>query len=147
MLVNKLLSNKKIKKIIVVDTFWFGNFLKKNNKIKILKKNIFYNLKSEEVKNVDSIIHLGEIANDPASELRPKLTWENSCLGMRNLCEISKKNKIKKFIYASSGSVYGIKKEKKVNELLELNPISDYNKTKMVTERILQVIKNILKFL
>ena len=143
-LVKKLLSNKKIKKIIIVDTFWFGNFLKRNNKIKILKKNIL-NLKSEEVRNVHSIIHLGEIANDPASELRPKLTWENSCLGMRNLCEISKKNKIKKFIYASSGSVYGIKKEKKVTELLELNPISDYNKTKMVTERILLSYKKYFK--
>ena len=64
---------------------------------------------------------------------------------MRHLCEISKKYKIKKFIYASSGSVYGIKKEKKVTEKLSLNPISDYNKTKMVTERILMSYKKYFK--
>ena len=47
------------------------------------------------------------------------------------------KNKIKKFIFASSGSVYGIKKEQNVTENLSLLPISDYNKTKMVAERVI----------
>ena len=109
-----------------------------------MKKNIL-DIIPAEIKGVNTIIHLGEIANDPASELNSKLTWENSCLGMRHLCEISKKYKIKKFIYASSGSVYGIKKEKKVTEKLSLNPISDYNKTKMVTERILMSYKKYFK--
>ena len=43
---------------------------------------------------------------------------------------------IKQFIYASSGSVYGIKDEDQVTEDLSLKPISEYNKTKMVAERI-----------
>ena len=60
------------------------------------------------------------------------------------LCEIAKKLKIKKFIYASSGSVYGIKKERKVNENLDLKPISDYNKTKMITEKMLLSYKKSL---
>lgn len=135
-LVDKLLKIKKIKKIVIIDTFWFGNYLKKNNKLKILKKNII-NINKNDLNGINSIIHLAEIANDPASELKPKLTWENSCLGMRKLCELAKSCKIKKIIYASSGSVYGVKKEKRVNEKLSLEPISDYNKTKMVTERIL----------
>ena len=46
------------------------------------------------------------------------------------------KKKIKQFIYASSGSVYGVKKEKKVTEKLSLEPISVYNKTKMAAEKI-----------
>ena len=62
-----------------------------------MKKNIL-DIIPAEIKGVNTIIHLGEIANDPASELNSKLTWENSCLGMRHLCEISKKYKIKKFI-------------------------------------------------
>ena len=135
-LVDKLLKIKKIKKIVIIDTFWFGNYLKKNIKLKILKKNII-NITKSDLHGINTIIHLAEIANDPASELKPKLTWENSCLGMRKLCELAKSCKIKKIIYASSGSVYGIKKEKRVNEKLSLEPISDYNKTKMVTERIL----------
>jgi len=44
---------------------------------------------------------------------------------------------IKRFIYASSGSVYGVKEEPQVTEDLELLPISEYNKTKMVSERVL----------
>ena len=44
---------------------------------------------------------------------------------------------IKRFIYASSGSVYGVKEEEQVTEDLELLPISEYNKTKMVSERVL----------
>ena len=56
-----------------------------------MKKNIL-DIIPAEIKGVNTIIHLGEIANDPASELNSKLTWENSCLGMRHLCEISKKN-------------------------------------------------------
>ena len=46
----------------------------------------------------------------------------------------SKENKSKKFLYASSGSVYGIKKEKNVTEDLDLVPITTYNKTKMIAE-------------
>ena len=45
--------------------------------------------------------------------------------------------KVKQFIYASSGSVYGVKDEAQVTEDLSLVPISDYNKTKMISERVL----------
>jgi nucleoside-diphosphate-sugar epimerase len=135
-LVNKLLGLDKVKKVLVIDTFWFGNYLKPNNKLKIIKKNIL-DVNINDLKGIDHIIHLAAIANDPASDLNVKLTWEYSCLGTMNLCEIAKKSKIKKFIFASSGSVYGIKKEKKVTENLDLKPISDYNKTKMITEKML----------
>ena len=143
-LVEKLLAIKKIKQISVIDTFWFGNYLKKNKKLKIQKKNII-DITTKDLNGVNTIIHLAEIANDPASELNPKLTWENSCLGMRKVCEIAKTCKVKKIIYASSGSVYGVKNEKKVTEKLSLEPISDYNKTKMVTERILLSYKKSFK--
>ncbi len=49
---------------------------------------------------------------------------------------------IKRFIYASSGSVYGIKDEEQVTEDLELKPISEYNKTKMVAERVVLSYKD-----
>lgn len=137
-LVNTLLDLNY--KVVVVDVFWFPNFLKKRKNLKIIKKNII-NLKNSDFKNINTIIHLASIANDPASNLDPKLTWEISCQGTMHLCELAKKNKIKKFIYASSGSVYGIKKEKNVTENLSLLPISDYNKTKMVAERVIMSYK------
>ena len=53
------------------------------------------------------------------------------------LADKAKRQGVKKFIFASSGSVYGLKKELQVTEDLELLPISEYNKTKMCAERIL----------
>lgn len=133
-LVQKLLKLKK--KVKVIDTFWFGNYLTKHKNLSIIKKDIL-NCNLKDLKNIKTIIHLASVANDPASNLKPKLTWEISCLGTMKLCELAKKSNVEKFIFASSGSVYGIKKEKKVHEQLELLPISDYNKTKMIAERII----------
>jgi nucleoside-diphosphate-sugar epimerase len=137
-LVNRLLE--KNYKITVCDTFWFGDKLPKNKNLKKIKCDI-NNLKSHQLKNHDVIIHLASIANDPGSELNPKLSWETIALGTLHLCNLAKKNNIKKFIYASSGSVYGVKKEKKVVETSELEPISEYNKAKMTAERVIMSFK------
>jgi len=64
------------------------------------------------------------------------LTWEVSALATMQLADQAKRLGIKRFIYASSGSVYGLKEEEQVTEELELEPISEYNKTKMVAERV-----------
>jgi nucleoside-diphosphate-sugar epimerase len=133
LLVQELL--KKNYKITVVDTFWFGNYLLKNKNLKILKKNIL-NLNNSDFKKIDCVIHLASIANDNAADIDQKFAWETSCLGTKIICDLAKRNNIKKFIYASSGSVYGIKKEKQVTENLSCEPVSVYNKSKMVAERI-----------
>jgi nucleoside-diphosphate-sugar epimerase len=80
---------------------------------------------------------LSSIANDPCGDLNPKLTWEVSALATMQLADKARRMGIKRFIYASSGSVYGVKEEPQVTEDLELKPISEYNKTKMVGERVL----------
>ncbi len=133
-LVPKLL--KLNHQVVVLDTQWFGVNLKKNKNLTIIKKDI-RNISSIDLNGVKTIYHLASIANDPMGALDPELTWEISCLGTMKLLEASLKNKVKKIIYASSSSVYGIKKEKKVVENLSLEPISIYNKAKMVAERIL----------
>jgi nucleoside-diphosphate-sugar epimerase len=89
------------------------------------------------MEGIDCIIHLSSIANDPCGDLDPKLTWEVSALATMQLADKAKRMGIKRFIYASSGSVYGVKEESQVTEELELKPISEYNKTKMVGERVL----------
>jgi len=132
-------------KVLVIDTFWFGNYLPKHKNLTTLKKNIL-NIKERDIKGIHTIIHLASVANDTASDLDPKLTWEISCLGTKHLCDIAKKVGIKKFIFASSGSVYGVKKEKKVNEKLSCEPISDYNKTKIVAEKIVESYKKYFKY-
>ena len=123
-------------KILSIDTQWFGNYLPKHKNLTNIKLNI-NNINEINLKGINAIIHLASIANDPMADLDENLSWETSALGTYKLIEAALKYNIKKIIYASSGSVYGIKKEKKVHENLDLNPISLYNKVKMVTERVL----------
>ena len=134
-LTNKLLDAGN--KVTVIDTQWFGNFLNSRDNLNILKLDI-RNFNKIPLKNVDVVIHLANIANDPGVELDPKLSWEVNVTATQKLIENSVKNKVKKFIFASSGSVYGIKKEKKVTENLPLVPISTYNTTKMIAERVIK---------
>lgn len=89
------------------------------------------------LKGFHTIIHLANISNDPSAEIDPSISWEINVLSSYQLIEKAKYSGVKKFIYASSGSVYGIKKEKKVHEKLSLVPISTYNKTKLIFEKIL----------
>ena len=138
-LIPLLLSKKH--KVTAIDTQWFGNKLKKNKNLKNYKKNIL-DIKKNDLKEIDVIIHLASIANDPMGDLNKNLTWEVSCLGTMQLLELAIKNKVKKFIYASSASVYGVKKEKKVIETLSLKPISTYNKAKMIAEKTILSYSN-----
>ena len=138
-LTKELLSNGYY--ITVLDTFWFGNYLKKHKNLKIIKKDI-RQISSNDIRKIDCIMHLASIANDPAAELNAKLTWDVNVLATYKLINLAVDKKVKKFIFASSGSVYGIKKEKKVTEDLSLEPISEYNKSKMVGERVLLSYKN-----
>jgi nucleoside-diphosphate-sugar epimerase len=86
---------------------------------------------------VEALLHLANIANDPGVELNPTLSWEVNVLAGQQLIDRAVRSGVKQFIYASSGSVYGVKNEPQVTENLPLVPISVYNKTKMVAERVL----------
>lgn len=133
-LIPKLLARNY--EVIALDVQWFGNFLKPDPKLKVVKGDV-RDIDSIPLDGVDAIIHLSSIANDPCGDLDPKLTWEVSALATMQLADKAARKGIKRFIYASSGSVYGIKDEPQVTEDLELKPISEYNKTKMVAERVL----------
>ncbi len=122
--------------VIAFDLQWFGNYLLPHKNLSIIKGDV-RDIESIPLNEVDCIIHLSSIANDPCSELDPQLTWEVSALATMQLADKARRKGIKRFIYASSGSVYGVKEELQVTEDLELKPISEYNKTKMVGERVL----------
>lgn len=133
-LVPKLIE--KGHEVVAFDIQWFGNQLRDHPSLTVVRGDV-RNPDEVPLDGIDAIIHLSSIANDPAGDLNPKLTWEVSCLATMQLADSAKRNGIKRFIYASSGSVYGIKDEEQVTEDLELVPISEYNKTKMCAERIL----------
>ena len=90
----------------------------------------------------DNLIHLACISNDPSFELNPLLGKSINLDAFEPLVKISKKNDIQKFIYASSSSVYGIKKEKNVTEDMSLEPLTDYSKFKGDCEKILNGYKS-----
>lgn len=123
-------------KVTAFDIQWFGNFLKPHDNLTV-KLGDVRNIEDVPLVGIDCIIHMSSIANDPCGDLNPKLTWEVSALATMQLADKARRMGIKRFIYASSGSVYGVKEEPQVTEDLELKPISEYNKTKMVGERVL----------
>jgi nucleoside-diphosphate-sugar epimerase len=122
--------------ITVVDTQWFGNHLKPHSKLTVLKMDTRF-VDDIPLRNVDTVIHLANIANDPGVEMNPTLSWEVNVLATQQLADRAVRSGVKQFIFASSGSVYGVKDDPQVTEDLELVPISAYNKTKMVAERVL----------
>ena len=123
-------------KIVVVDAQWFGNFLPESKYVRVIKKH-FSEVTIEDLNGIESVIHLANVANDPSVELNPVLSWEVNVLHTTQLLNLCKKTpSVKSFMYASSGSVYGVKEEERVTEDLDLVPISAYNKTKMSAERV-----------
>ena len=122
--------------VVAFDIMWFGNFLKPHPRLKVVNGDI-RNIDNVDLDGIEAIVHLSSVANDPCGDLNPKVTWEISALATMQLADKAVRRGIKRFIYASSGSVYGIKEELQVTEDLELRPVSEYNKTKMVAERVL----------
>lgn len=133
-LVPKLLA--KGHEVVALDIMWFGNYLPMHPHLNVVQGDV-RDIDSIDLNGVDAIIHLSSVANDPCGDLNPKLTWEISALATMQLADKAARRGIERFIYASSGSVYGVKDESQVTEDLELKPISEYNKTKMVAERVL----------
>ncbi len=130
---------KKGYEITVLDLMIYGNdVLKRDKKLSIINGDIRdINLLEKIIPGHDAIIHLACISNDPSFELNPDLGKSINFDAFEPLVNISKKSKIKRFINASTSSVYGIKKEKNVDETMELKPLTDYSKYKADCEKIL----------
>ncbi len=133
-LVPKLL--KRGYEVTVLDLFWFGNYLPDHRNLVKINTDI-RKINALELPTYDLVIHLASIANDPCSNLDPELTWDISCQGSIEIMNFMVKSSSKRIIYASSGSVYGLKTEKQVTEDLDLVPLTAYNKAKISAEKII----------
>jgi nucleoside-diphosphate-sugar epimerase len=96
----------------VIDLLWFGNQLPSD--VKVLQKDIF-ELSQEEVGGYDQVMFLAGLSNDPMAEFSPAKNFVYNAASPSYLAYISKRAGVKKFIYASSCSVYGYT----VNELYD----------------------------
>ena len=131
-------------KVTVIDLMIYGEeVLKKNDNLTVIKGDIRdTKLLKEIIPGHDVVIHLACISNDPSFELNPTLGKSINLDAFTPLVEISKKNKVKRFVYASSSSVYGLKDEKDVNEEMSLEPLTEYSKYKADCEEILNKNKS-----
>lgn len=91
----------------------------------------------EAIRGCDAVIHLACISNDPSFELNPDLGKSINYDAFFNLVDISHDEGVKRFIYASSSSVYGVKDTPNVTEDLALEPLTDYSKYKAMCEEVL----------
>ncbi len=86
------------------------------------------------VEGVDTVIHLAAISNDPTGELDERLTKHVNFDAVGLLLSLAKEAGVKRFINASSSSVFGIKDISDVTEELEPEPLTHYSKYKMLSE-------------
>lgn len=86
----------------------------------------------------DAVIHLACISNDPSFDLDPGLGRSINFDCFRPLVKAAKDVGVRRFIYASSSSVYGIKKDMDITEELPLEPLTDYSKYKAMCEEVLE---------
>lgn len=127
--------------VVAVDTFWYGreaidstpseSLLVREVDIRDLAS------LSKVMYGVTDVIHLACISNDPSFDLNPKLGQSINLDAFEPLVKLSINSGVRRFIYASSSSVYGVKEEEKVTEELSLEPLTDYSKYKAICEDIL----------
>ena len=126
--------------VSVLDLMIYGvDVLPKHPSLNIIQGDIRdTDLLSSKISGHQSVIHLACISNDPSFELNPKLGKSINLDAFDPLVKISKEKNVERFVYASSSSVYGIKKENDVHEEMSLEPLTDYSKFKAECEKILQ---------
>ena len=127
-----------------IDYFYDCNLTNKNNKLtKQIKKDI-RNITEDDLDGIDIVIHLAGLANDPLGEFDPKLTDQINYQSTIKIAELSKIKKVKRFIYASSQSMYGVSdlQEELDEEDSKKNPVTAYAKTKWEAEKKIKNLDN-----
>ena len=129
--------------VTVLDTQWFGNHLPADRRLTVCAIDV-RKIDEVDLSSFDTIFHLANIANDPSVDLNPYSSWEVNVLAGMRLVDRAARQGVKQFVFASSSSVYGLKSEPKVTEDLDLFPLSEYNKTKMVAERVVMSYSDVM---
>jgi nucleoside-diphosphate-sugar epimerase len=129
-------------RVKVLDLYLYGDnvldAVKDNPNLEQIKGDIRDRALLEKVMpGTDAVIHLACISNDPSFELNPQLGKSINYDAFLVLVDVAKQCRVKRFIYASTSSVYGVKEEENVTEDLPLEPLTDYSKYKALCEEAL----------
>ena len=88
-----------------------------------------------DLQGYDAVVHMAELSNDPTGELVPDITYEINHAGSVNLATLAKQAGVKRFVYMSSCSVYGVAEQDFVDETSPVNPQTAYAHCKVLVER------------
>lgn len=126
--------------VTVIDNFWFGNFLPSEHpRLTLVKGDIRdVELLAKEFKDKDAVINLACVSNDASFELDEALSTSVNLHAFEPMVIEAKKQGVKRFIYASSSSVYGVSDRPDVTEDHPLLPLTLYNKYKGMCEPLLR---------
>lgn len=116
----------------ILDTSYFSN-ANEIKDIKIINKDI-RNISKNDLKNIEIVVHMSELSNDPLGEFNPYLTSEINFEATKNLLNLCNQVQMNKFIYMSSASVYGYN-ENLITEKSETNPLTHYAVAKVNNEK------------
>lgn len=123
--------------VIGVDTgFYKVGWLYNGTEVtaKTLNKDI-RNISAEDLQGVEAIVHMAELSNDPTGQLSPNITYDINHKGSVRLAKIAKEAGVRRFVYMSSCSVYGVATEGDVTEESSVNPQTAYAECKTLVER------------
>ncbi|NJO78029.1 MAG: SDR family oxidoreductase [Cyanobacteria bacterium RM1_2_2] len=104
---------------------------------KTLNKDIRH-ITAEDLQGIDAIVHMAELSNDPTGQLSPTITYDINHKGSVRLAELAKQAGVRRFVYMSSCSVYGVATEGDVTEDSPINPQTAYAECKALVERDLK---------
>jgi nucleoside-diphosphate-sugar epimerase len=126
-------------RVRVIDLYLYGtDVLPKHPNLQEIRADIRNRSVLEKaVRDADAVIHLACISNDPSFELNPELGKSINYDAFFGLVDIARDQGVKRFIYASSSSVYGVKSIPNVTEEVSLEPLTDYSKYKAMCEDVL----------
>lgn len=124
------------------DTNYFKEVTLGNYQNRYASKNLDIRQKQPELSGIDCIIHLAALSNDPMGALNEKLAFDINYKATIKLAKKAKLQGVKRFIFSSSCSAYGVADKDIVNEESAINPLTVYAKSKVLVEKALKKLKD-----
>ena len=106
---------------------------------KTLNKDIRH-LRAEDFQGVEAVVHLAELSNDPAGQLSPNVTYDINHKGSVAIASLARAAGVRRFVYTSSCSVYGVGTNGYVTEESSVNPQTAYAECKTLVERDVKLL-------
>lgn len=135
-LIDKLLH--KGYKVIGLDTNYYSSVTlgSRRRPYRLLHQDI-RNITKINFSGIDAIIHLAALSNDPTGEINPRLTNAINYNATVSLAKAAKREGVRRFLFSSSCSIYGIAKTDVVTEKSPVNPLTAYARSKIACEKAL----------